>query len=556
MDRVKLAYTGWLLRRKYSKIIDESIRDTVKEKLIDLNNITGFNDKNAGATLLSDLTSFQWLLGQGKDRVSGSVAARAYTSAIYDCLSLWKDIWLKGQWRLRSKEGKVVKDNPLLKLLNGMNDWGQSGQYRMQITLEYYWLFGNALWFVEWDTANTFPVGLYPLSSEEFKDVILDSKGRIKYYERYLPDSNETELVPAKNIIHFKTTNPFDRIQRFGYPPIFAAATNIDELILMHNSRMALLKNGLPPMVWISENYHDPNSVKKIQDVFEQNYIGRDDSGTFKTGKSAWLTGGFKPVKLPVEFDNLMFETNLDNAIHRIYKAFGGVSPSMLGEIDNANKDSMMGARTILYSDRIKPKAHDCAANVSAWFERNIPNLEQYELDGATLDYYIEVPQEDLDKLKLYSTMYLSGMTTKREAREPLDLPTLGDEIDDIMQIPANTLMYNATKQELVLPSKEYNELNNNNSGEELEEPSEPEKEYDEVGMKSCEKIILSVVRKNFKKGRDVVITEIFKRLNEERLLLPSNMLDEIVKEIQLQPTVDKVNHRICMIMRNDTQEV
>jgi len=412
---------------------------------------------STGITFLSSFQNYMRYVNAGGQQVDSATVADYFKGVVYDCIKLYQDAISTATMRLRDANNNVVKSHGLLDALYSVNDVGMTGDSRMRLLVAYILLFGSGMFYIENDSYDRKVQTFYVLRPDMFKDIIYDKNGRISYYVLYGVGQNGRLIeqnIEANRILHFKEPNPFDF--KWGYPRILTAANSIDQLTLMNANRMAILKTGMPPYAFKSSEPLTPSQTEELQQQMKEKHSGWDSSGNFLTGDAPFLPYGLEPIGFPVEFDNLMFENNIKNMEKTICKAFG-VSEALRGEGVDFNKDTVNAEIRFFLSYRIKPFLKIIASVLNYTL---MPRLRG--MRGWKIEPYIEVIEEDFERAKIINTHVVSGIMTRDEARELLDLPQL--EYEDEIYLPLQIQRVEKKSGEGIPLAKEVEDAADNNA--------------------------------------------------------------------------------------------
>lgn len=260
----------------------------------------------------------------------------------------------------------LVEDgtSDLSKLAERPNEFMGAIQF-MQFNILYLNLHGNAFIYFK----DVPPYGLYPLRPDRVQ-IVPDKNKRILGY-LYFPDGTSVEKavpIPAKNMLHIKTPNPYDPLEGLGYglSPLSAAARSADVDNRMTGflgeffARNGIMGGGvieLPDAI-------DEDEIAKLRAQFMEAY-----GGASKWGKPIVVDAGGSYKPLSMTFSEMALDNVDYRNIRRVTSVFGvdakllGLDSAAstynnMGEAENAFWTRVMITELRMFEEELRYKVH------------------------------------------------------------------------------------------------------------------------------------------------------------------------------------------------------
>lgn len=311
-------------------------------------------------------------------------------------------------------DDEKIEKHPALDLLNHPNPYMGRSRFWASILMSQD-IGGNA--YVEKvRSASGKVVELWPLRPDRMT-VIPSESDFISGYTYRLGD--RTFLMPAENVIHFKTRHPLD--DYYGLPPIAVGANRIDLDIWVRTFTQAFFRNAGVPSGLINIVRQMSNDERDtVRRTFRESYSGSEGWHNLLV-----LDGGqatYQPMGLGMGGNGLaLSDLNQINET-RICMLYG-LAPSLLA--------TEVGLRASSYANRVSdheqfwantmvPVFRDLDSTLTEGLIDEFPDLDRFEHDFSK----IQALQEDEDlKHARWLKNYLGGGCTWMEYREKIGLP-------------------------------------------------------------------------------------------------------------------------------------
>lgn len=331
-------------------------------------------------------------------------------------------------WFLK-KGTETYQDHPLLSVLKTPSPQ-ETLSSLVEGVISSLLLSGNAYIEVVRDE-NGCPLELYLLRADRVK-VIPGSDGVPIAYEYSV--SGESRRVPVDTrdgwspILHLKMYHP--RHDWYGFSPMEAAASSIDQYNAVGQHNLSLLKNGARPSGALLLKTHQGEEIsdeqrQSLREDLESLYEGTEQAGRFMVleGDMEWREMGLSPKDLD-------FVPGKHLTAREISMAFG-VPPMLIGVPGDATFSNYKEARFHLWEDTLLPMLDKVMASFSNWL---ISPLEK----GLKFAYDIDkIPALSLRRESIWERMCQASFLTINEKRVALGFPPLpgNDQINSIESV-------------------------------------------------------------------------------------------------------------------------
>jgi len=249
---------------------------------------------------------------------------------------------LRVEQRLASVDG----DHPLYRLLRQPLPQDRQFRGKTLLKLVFAWLETAGEAFVIFSLGKDgLPNALYPIPPSWVRD--LPKEGADRFLMRFGGKDFE---VPRDQVLWFKQPNLSDPYGRgLGTGHALADELDVDESAARHLA--AYFKNRAMPEMLVSIKDADEEALKAAQVKFEQNHRGEDNAY-----RSAFVNGAIDVKRLDTAFKDMDL-VNLRKFSGRdaIVQAHG-VSPEMLGILDNSNRATSFEARYMFAENVLEPR--------------------------------------------------------------------------------------------------------------------------------------------------------------------------------------------------------
>ena len=236
-----------------------------------------------------------------------------------------------------------ITEHPMLRLLQ--KPWpGMRGRTLLQLTYSWLDLVGDAFWIYNTNAAGM-PIEIFPVPPHWVAET--PSRDRPFYTVRV----NGTQFtVPVTNMLWFKDPsleNPYGRGAGVGHA--LADELDIDENAAKHVGSF-FFNRAMPDMIVAVED-GDEDLLRATKAKFEQDYRGL--SNQYRT---AFLNGKVSVERLDSTFKDMnLVEIRKFSGRDVVIQAFG-LSPEMLGILDNSNRATISEARVMFAENVLIPR--------------------------------------------------------------------------------------------------------------------------------------------------------------------------------------------------------
>lgn len=311
------------------------------------------------------------------------------------------------------KDGQLVKDHPILKLLSNPNTLQTSYCDFMQTLISHLLLSGNA--FIQLVGEE-----LYILRPDRVK-VLLGKDGFPAAYEYRVGTHCQrltiSDFSDVSSILHISLFNPLDA--HWGQSPLTAASSLVSfrNQALEHNA--AILENGGRPsglLIVDTEQEMTAPQREQLREDLENLYAGRKNAGRMMVleGKFRWETLGISPK----DMDFLKGQEKSGREIAQVF----GIPPVCIGiRSEHETFSSYKEARLHMWEDTLLPLLQYVLEHLNQWF---------FSLYGK--EVHLTFNKDNIDALsvkrdELWDRVNKAEFLTINEKRSLLGLPHLSE---------------------------------------------------------------------------------------------------------------------------------
>ena len=309
-----------------------------------------------------------------------------------------------------SKGTEQVHDHPLLDLFEKPNPW--MSRYDLIASMHMFRGVGGNAYLYKTRSAAGKVVELWPLRTDRVF-VIPDKNMYIKGWEYRL--EGETFLLPAADVIQWKTRNPLD--DWYGLPPLAVCAERVDTDALMRSFTLSFFRNAGVPAGLLQ--------VTKQVNAAERQAI-RDRLRSETGGPQNWhqlmimdnTEATYTPMGMPLGQSGIVLPELDEISEARIGMAFG-VPLELIGArlgMVHGNRSTMEAARGSFWDETLVPLYQELAACLTRGLidEPGFDDLDYLEFDLST----VKALQEDDDaKHTRVRADMAAGLVSVQEAR-------------------------------------------------------------------------------------------------------------------------------------------
>lgn len=417
------------MSRAWSRITgqDSTIKQEAKpvEKMQTANTLLGGFFEFGSTKLSNEKTISHKLLDANREWVykNNDVIAKRVSTIEF---KLFKVKFVNGEF-----EFEVIKQNPILDLLDRFNE-STNKTDGIYVTQSHKKLTGDAFWFVE--KINGMPDKVYPLEPDKVElklgDFTKSGGSLIESYEykTIIDGKKVTRTYAPDEIIHFKTPNPTNLFR--GYGAVEALAETIDLENLSNDLQRKFFDNGAISNFMLStdKNLTD-EQIKRVKREFRAEH-----AGTRNAFKTLIMGGGLKPEVLRMTNKDMEFLSQLAWYRDKIMVGFGNTKAS-LGLIDDVNRASHESSINNWLDSTIKPDMESITNTLNEFL---IPMFDGSE--DLILGFEDPVPENKSAKYEKAKIFKETGVASRNEIREVLDLDQLDGEEHDAVPIPNNAI--------------------------------------------------------------------------------------------------------------------
>ena len=299
------------------------------------------------------------------------------------------------------KDEDIITEGSLNDRLRQPNNYQVIEEY-LKLWYTFYLVSGNAITYAPLisggnDKGQLMPGGMYMMPTQ---NVEIESGGWRDPVKNYVLDLNESEKIPAEDVMHVRMPNlQYQGGANFmGMSPIKVAALIIEAENQGYQTVADTLQKGIPPgiLTKTDESYNEAET-KVNQENLERAYLkkyGRQKitrrAGVpiVTSGKVEWLPMGFSNFK-----DLQILEMN-QNGLRVLCNVYG-VPSQAFNDTAASTFSNMSDARKMVYTNRLIPDMKLFLSHL------NIHIVPGYGEDLKVKPNYSEIPELQSDKQKL-----------------------------------------------------------------------------------------------------------------------------------------------------------
>lgn len=324
--------------------------------------------------------------------------------------------------RLSTDQLEEIDDHRFLSMLDIPND-AMDGRTLMFLTHAWLDVVGEAFWIVERDLLGL-PVKFWPVPSHWVTQFPTESN------PEYLVAMGTSMLHVAESDMlwfhHPDLESPYSRGTAGGQA--VADDVDVDEYTVRHINSF-FHNRALPDMI-VSVAEADDGQLKIARQQWE-----RENLGFSRAYKTAWISGEVSVQRLDTAFNDLGLVELRRYTRDVIYQTFG-ISPEMLGVLDDSNRATISEARYLFSENVLVPRLDLVVAELQ---RKIIPDFD----DRMILSYDDPVPDDNEFRLRVMkefphavtlNEIRALGSLPEREDMDKVavfDEPTIVDTIDD-----------------------------------------------------------------------------------------------------------------------------
>lgn len=352
----------------------------------------------------------------------GRLAEEGYEKnvIVYRCINLIAKNLAMPPWILYRND-QEIDHHPLRNLIDHPNPF-QTRTAFLEALTSYLLLDGNA--YIQAVGADNMPEELFLLRPDRMQVLIGEGmipRGYVYQVDgkkMYFPVDPETG---SSSILHLKLFHP--QHDWYGFSPIQAAASAIDQHNAIGSHNLSLLQNGGRPtgaLVMPGEESLTDEQRGHLQETVRSLYQGADNSG-----KILVLEGGMKWCEMGLTPKDLDFIAGKHISTREIAQAFG--VPSMLvGVPGDSTFSNYREARFHLWEDTVLPLLHMVMEEINRWVVPAYGNELAFSYDAD------QIPALGCRRERLWGRIQESSFLTINEKRAALGYSPLktGDVLE------------------------------------------------------------------------------------------------------------------------------
>lgn len=343
-------------------------------------------------------------------------------------------------YRKTNRKPEQVDNSPILDLFERPNPFMSRFEFWASVMM-YISIAGNA--YVEKVRSRAGQVVELWLLRPDRVRIIPDQQTFIRGYQYQI--GADTAFLPAQDVMHFKTRNPYD--DYYGLAPLAVAAGRVDTDNFMRSFTASFFVNaGVPSGLLNIMRTTTEQDREMIQQRFRTQYGGA--AGWHRMLVIDGQAASYTPMGMPLGERGLVLPELNDINESRICMCFG-VRPSLIGAKLAAAGSSMAGATRkadseAFWDETLVPIYRDLAAQVTLDLVPEFGGLDYVEFDYSDVRALQEDEDAKHDRVRKDAQ---AGIITREEARV-----ALGQERDpnpkDTWILPANITPEPVTPEE------------------------------------------------------------------------------------------------------------
>jgi HK97 family phage portal protein len=318
---------------------------------------------------------------------------------------------------------KLAREHALSKLLKTPNPFTTYTEL-MESTATFLELTGNAYWLVvrgkiprkikSRRKTRGEPKELWLLPSQN----VTINKSKSSFISSYsYRENSRTKPIkfPPENIIHFKYANTADRY--YGKSPLSAATDTVNADEFMTKAQDHTFRNAPNPSLIVTNKGTKKRFTKKTRRLIElllKRFMSAENQG-----KALILDGDLGIDKWASEPREMDFQTSGRVTRDKILAIFG-VSPTILGMMENASRSSMEAAQYAFAKWTLEPKLQLVEDRLNTFIDNEWPNEEIVAEFESTLP-----PDRDADRKDVEMAVKAGAITLDEVRLEYMDMDKL-----------------------------------------------------------------------------------------------------------------------------------
>lgn len=245
---------------------------------------------------------------------------------------------------VRLEEGEIeeIEDHPLLDMLDNPNDQ-MDGRALMFLTHAWLDIVGEAFWILERNLLGM-PVKAWPVPSHWVQQFPTGDK------REFIVTMGSTMVhVDERDMLWFRhpdLESPYGRGTAAG--AAVADDIDVDEYAVRHINSF-FHNRALPDMI-VSVTEADDAQMQRARQMWE-----RENLGFRRAYKTAWISGEVNVQRLDTAFADLGLVELRRYTRDVIYQTFG-ISPEMMGVLDDSNRATISEARYLFSENVLVPR--------------------------------------------------------------------------------------------------------------------------------------------------------------------------------------------------------
>ena len=275
-----------------------------------------------------------------------------------------------------------VEEHPMLDLLHSPNNL-MSGRTLLWLTYAWIDVVGEAFWILERSKLGI-PVRAYPVPTHW---VLKFPKGEDHFIVNIGERSVQVERQDMVWFRHPDLENPYSRGTGAGQAT--SDDVDIDEHAVQHVN--AFFHNQAVPPLIVSVDQADEATLKQAKVNWE-----KENRGFRQAYRTAWISGSVSVERLDTSFADLGLVELRKYSRDNILQTWG-ISPEMLGILDDSNRATVSEARFLFAENVIVPRID----LVRSTLDQDL--VPQYD-DRIILGYDNPIPDDNEFRLKVMKT--------------------------------------------------------------------------------------------------------------------------------------------------------
>lgn len=342
------------------------------------------------------------------------------------------------EWFVQDKRTKKrLEDHPLTKVM----EWGKYRPIRKH----------------EWSKMIWGETFFYPVMNEYgyytelqwLNNLSVDvdtSQGYISQYWYSPLYGGETKTVKPRDMVFFKTDNPFDDLRGLSRFETCLLELGIDKNI-SRVTKAFYDNDARPGLLLIPEHDLQKGDGQKLMDQWKANFQGSKNAG-----KPALLPRAIKEVK-EVQRAPSIDDVELRESVRREICAAFGVPLSIAGAWDDAQYQSAPEQRRSLYEETIIPEAEELSRD---WTQDVLPYFDDDDNLEVSFDAtaIMALTENALEKTQVANSKLVSGGISLNEYRQEIGLKPI--EKGNVFYIPTGVVQVASDQIGEMQPAQTY----------------------------------------------------------------------------------------------------